>query len=73
MKLNKDDLNKANSFVKYTAIAMQMMAIIGLGIWGGIEADKALNTNPLFTVLLAILSVGMALYHAVKDFIKMDK
>jgi F0F1-type ATP synthase assembly protein I len=52
---------------------MQMMAIIGLGIWGGIEADKALNTNPLFTILGAILAVGMAIYHAVKDFIKMDK
>jgi|AntRauTorckE6833_2_1112554.scaffolds.fasta_scaffold02086_3 F0F1-type ATP synthase assembly protein I len=73
MKLNKDDLNKANNFVKYTAIGMQMMAIIGLGIWGGIEADKALNTNPLFTILGAILAVGMAIYHAVKDFIKMDK
>lgn len=73
MKLNKNDLNKANDFVKYTAIGFQMMAIIALGVWGGVEADKALNTTPLFTLLLSLFSVGIALYHALKDFIKMDK
>lgn len=72
-KINQDDKNKANSFIRYSSIGFQMMAIIGLGVWGGIEADEALKTSPLFTVLLSIISVGAAIYHAIKDFIKLNK
>jgi F0F1-type ATP synthase assembly protein I len=72
-KINQDDKNKANSFIRYSSIGFQMMAIIGLGVWGGIEADEALHTSPLFTVLLSIISVGAAIYHAIKDFIKLNK
>ncbi len=72
-KISQDDKNKANSFIRYSSIGFQMMAIIGLGVWGGIEADEALNTSPLFTVLLSLISVGAAIYHAIKDFIKLNK
>ncbi|HKK11143.1 MAG TPA: AtpZ/AtpI family protein [Bacteroidales bacterium] len=72
-KINQDDKNKANNFIRYSSIGFQMMAIIGLGVWCGIEADEALKTSPLFTVLLSIISVGAAIYHAIKDFIKLNK
>ncbi len=48
-----------------------MMAIIFLGVFGGIKLDKWLNISfPVFTVVLSILSVSLAIYIAIKDVIK---
>ncbi|MBN2520274.1 MAG: AtpZ/AtpI family protein [Bacteroidales bacterium] len=48
-----------------------MMAIIVLGVFGGIKLDNLLNLKfPIFTVLLSLLSVILAIYIAIKDFIK---
>ena len=66
----KDDLKK---IAYYTTIPFQMAAIIGLGAWGGIELDKLLNTQPLLSVLLTVLSVILAIYYAVKDILKFKK
>jgi len=52
---------------------MQMLVIIGLGTWGGIKLDEITELSPLFTVLLSLASVAIAIYHAIKDFIKMNK
>lgn len=50
---------------------MQMLVIILLGIWGGVKLDGLLNFRfPLFTVLLSIISVGLAIYVVIKDLIK---
>jgi len=70
--IQKDLKNKGDTFIKYSGIAFQMAAIIGFGVWGGIELDKTININfPLFTILLSMGSVAIAVYHAIKDFIKM--
>ncbi|MFC2138637.1 AtpZ/AtpI family protein [Bacteroidota bacterium] len=48
-----------------------MMAIIFIGVFGGIKLDGWLNIKfPIFTVTFSILSVGLAIYIAIKDFIK---
>ncbi|MEA3505140.1 MAG: AtpZ/AtpI family protein [Bacteroidota bacterium] len=72
MSKKKKPNKNNNSFVKYSSIGFQMAAIIGLGVWGGIELDKIVNIEfPLFTILLSMGSVGIAIYHAIKDFINM--
>jgi hypothetical protein len=49
-----------------------MIAIIGLGVWGGIELDKKRNKDfPLFTVIFSLLSVFLAIYYTIRDLIKM--
>jgi ATP synthase protein I len=59
------------SYARYSGLAFQMFAIIGLGIYGGVKLDQWLEIGfPVFTVLLSILSVGAAIYTAVKDLIK---
>lgn len=70
MKPNQNELDKANQFIRYSSIGFQMLAVIALGVWGGVKIDEALCTKPLFTVLLSIVSVGGAIYHAIKDFIR---
>jgi hypothetical protein len=58
-------------FGRYSGIAFQMIGIILLTTWGGIELDKLVKLNtPVFTIILSILGVFAAIYTAVKDFIK---
>lgn len=48
-----------------------MLAIILLGVFGGIKLDQWLKLElPVFTVILSILSVIFAIYYAVKDLIR---
>lgn len=59
------------SYARYSSLAFQMFAIIGLGIYGGVKLDQWLKVGfPVFTVLLSIISVGAAIYTAVKDLIR---
>lgn len=74
---NSETKNKKapNDFAKYSAIGFQMIAIIVIGILGGMKLDKWITSIefPLFTMLLSISSVIFATYFAIKDFIKPPK
>ena len=61
--------NQLNDAGKYTSIATQMIFIILAGTFGGKYLDKFLGTNFLFTVILSLLSVVVAIYFVVKDLI----
>jgi F0F1-type ATP synthase assembly protein I len=51
-----------------------MLAIILIGVFGGVKLDQWLELKaPVFTVILSILSVILAIYYAVKDLIRLDK
>jgi F0F1-type ATP synthase assembly protein I len=71
-KNQKSQENKGiNDFARYSGMAFQMVAIILLTTWGGIELDKISNfKTPVFTIVLSLLGVFAAIYTAVKDFIK---
>lgn len=50
---------------------MQMAIIIGGGMFGGYQLDKLTKWEfPLFTLLLSLSSVALAIYIAIKDFLK---
>lgn len=52
-------------------MAAQMAAIIVGGVLGGIQLDKWLNWGfPVFTLVLTLLSVFLAIYYFIRDFIK---
>jgi len=70
-KDSKDNKNNMNSYAKYSSLAFQMVAIIMIGVFGGLKLDQFLNLKfPLFTLVLSLLSVILAIYYAIKDFIK---
>lgn len=76
--LNKKLLNKdqkgLNNYAKFSGIAFQMGIIIFLGTFGGIKLDKLVKFSfPLFTVLCSFLSVMLAMYIVIKEFISKDK
>ncbi|WP_421921103.1 AtpZ/AtpI family protein [Marinifilum sp.] len=61
-----------SSAIKYSGLAFQMIVVILLVLYAGIKLDEYLQKEfPLFTFIGAILGVFLALYFAVKDFIKM--
>lgn len=60
-----------NSILKYSGKGIQMGAIIVGGVLGGLEVDKWLALKiPVFTLVLTLLSVFLAIYYFVKDVIK---
>jgi F0F1-type ATP synthase assembly protein I len=62
------------SYAKYSSIGFQMLAIILLGVFGGVKLDQWLEFKaPVFTIVFSILSVILAIYYAVKDLIRMDR
>jgi len=64
---NKENLS---NFTKYSSLAFQMIAIIAVGVFGGIQLDRWVGTpKPIFTICLSLFSVVGAIYFAVKDFI----
>lgn len=58
-----------DSYVKYTNIAIQMLVIIGLGVWGGIQLDKLFDTNPLLTILLSLIGVVIAIFIVIRTLL----
>lgn len=74
---NSETKNKKapSELVKYSAIGFQMIAIIVVGILGGMKLDKWITSIefPVFTMVLSISGVIYATYFAIKDFIKPQK
>ncbi len=50
-----------------------MAIIIIAGVFGGLKIDEYFNTKPIFTLILSVLSVIIAIYFAIKDLININK
>ena len=63
------------NYAKHSAIAFQMMAIVLIGIFGGMKLDQLITKMefPLFTMVLSISGVVFATYYSIKDFLKPPK
>lgn len=63
-----------NAYAKYSALGVQMAIIIGGGCYGGHKLDEYYkNAKPVFTIILSLLSIAIAMYVVLKDFIKPGK
>ena len=67
----KKEKKALNAYARYSSIAFQMLAIILAGVFGGRELDKWVEWEfPVFTLLLTILAVFLAIYTVIKDLLK---
>lgn len=74
LKNRPKEPKKLNEFAKYSSMAFQMVIIIGLGVLGGIKLDDWLHMQfPLFTVLLSMGAVVLAIYYFIKDLTPMSR
>ena len=70
--MNKQD-SGYSKYAKYSALGIQMGIIIGGLTWLGTFLDQKYVTTPLWTVVLSLSSVFIALYLVIKEVIKMNK
>ena len=67
----KNQPDDRNAYMKYATMGTQMIIIIGLGVFGGYSLDKHFGWKvPVFTLVLSLLSVAVAIYLSIKDFLK---
>jgi len=67
----KKHKKKFDEFIRYSSLAFEMIAIMGLAVFVGFKIDHWLNLSfPAFTLAFMILSVIGAIYHAIKKFLK---
>ena len=65
--------DRLRSFAKYSGIAFQMLATIGLSAWAGIWLDGHFqNKNPWWTIGLMLFGVLAALYQVIRRLTKGD-
>ncbi|MDD2412687.1 MAG: AtpZ/AtpI family protein [Bacteroidales bacterium] len=63
--------NRLKDYAKYSSLAFQMMSIIVIGTFGGLKLDQYTSIKfPIFTLCLSLLSVFIAIYIGIKDFLK---
>lgn len=63
-----------NLFFKYGNMALQMGLIIGVAVWGGQKLDeRAQNQTPVWTIVLSLLGIAIAMYIVLKDLISPKK
>ena len=70
-KLPNFPKKQPNDYLKYSGMGIKMAVIMGAGTYGGVQLDKWLGFKfPIFTLILAMASVFLAIYIFIKDFIK---
>ncbi len=68
---NNNPKKPLNNYAKYSSMGIQMAAIIVGGVLAGVKLDKWLQWKfPLFTLVLTLLSVFLAMYFFIKDILK---
>jgi F0F1-type ATP synthase assembly protein I len=73
-KPEKPSQKPLNAYAKYSSLGIQMAVIIGGGCYGGYKLDKYLqNKTPIFTIILSLASIALAMYVVLKDLIKPNK
>jgi F0F1-type ATP synthase assembly protein I len=68
---NGKEENPLKTYAKYSGIAVQMVVIMLISVWGGIKLDELAGTEtPVFTIILSLLGVATAIYTSIKDLIR---
>lgn len=66
--------SQSNQYLKYSGMALQLFALLGIAAWLGQKLDKSLNTSdPYFTILFILLFTGGFFYKLVKDLNQKDE
>jgi F0F1-type ATP synthase assembly protein I len=71
MEKPKKAKKQFDNFIKYSSLGIQMLVIIIAGVFGGYKLDTMMNNSfPWFLLSLSTLALVVAIYHAVKDFLR---
>lgn len=66
-----DSAGRMRAVAKYSGVAIQMLATIGLSAWAGIWLDRHFQTKtPWWTIGLMLAGVLIALYQVIRGLTK---
>ncbi|MCS7003847.1 MAG: AtpZ/AtpI family protein [Cytophagales bacterium] len=66
--IRKENQQQFNKFLVYSTMAFQMLGILLVFVWLGIQLDKYFQTEkPFFTASLALFGVCGAMYKLIRD------
>lgn len=69
--MNKDKNKGVANYAKYSSMAFQMLATIGLFAFIGYKIDEYKGIdNFLFTAILGVVGVGLSLYQIIRSLAK---
>ncbi|MFM7644152.1 MAG: AtpZ/AtpI family protein [Sphingomonadales bacterium] len=63
----------SNPYLRLSSAAIQMAAVIGGFTWLGLFLDRRYHTDQLWTVLFALLGVGIGLYLIIKEVQQLNR
>lgn len=70
-KIKKD--KPLQNYAIYSNMGIEMAVIIAAGVFGGIKLDEWLKIAPLFTILLSLFGVGIAMYVMIRTLSPKNK
>lgn len=60
-----------NEPARYAGLTMQLLVLLGIGVWGGIKLDGLIGWKfPLFTILFPLFALGIAFWQLIKSLNK---
>lgn len=63
-----------NSYARYSSLAIQMFAIIGVGTYAGLKLDeKYPNKHQGYTITLSLISVLAAMFFVIRKILSNSK
>lgn len=66
----KEPKKKFDDFIRYSNLAFEMVAIMGIGTWLGWVIDNWFNFKfPIFLLIFMVLSVIGAIFYAIRRFL----
>ena len=73
-KSKKNKKSSSQTILRFSSVGIQMGIVIGASAWGGSEVDKLqTNQKPVWTIVLSLLGVALALYLVIKEALKLSK
>ena len=73
-KPTNDQKDKLNIYARFSSIAIQMFAIIGIGTYVGVKLDEYYpNKHNLYTIILSLLSVVFSIVFVIRRIIAASK
>lgn len=71
---NQKPSSRINQYAKFAGIPFQMIAIVGLGTYGGIKLDEyTQNQDSLYTIICSFAAVCIALVVVIRQVTKGSK
>lgn len=71
MQQKKQNNKPVNSFIRYSSLAFEMMAIIAICTFGGYKIDEWLEHDfKTFTLIFVILSVLISIIYGTRSILK---